>query len=234
VGSTATRARPLATRCPATAGGKNWEPAAYNPVLKLLYLPTSEGCSEVRNIAQADFEDQGGTVKPRERFTGGPAPGAAPAISRPTRPWRVLWNMRGRILPPAGLAADEGDVGQVEAAHLIDAGDYLVESVIVVQFRLTQQRRVNAVEFILFVQELKTLHVPGDVSGVRHDLEIVHRSNESSLLLLEIPLVGERQAAACLFSTSSVYLDGALPLGWRCPRNGADGWACAGLSLTTT
>jgi alcohol dehydrogenase (cytochrome c) len=84
VGSTATRARPLGTRCPATAGGKNWEPAAYNPELNLLYIPTSEGCSEVRNIPQTDFEDQGGTVKPRERFTGGPAPGAAPAISRPT------------------------------------------------------------------------------------------------------------------------------------------------------
>jgi hypothetical protein len=50
VGSTATHARPLSTRCPATAGDKNWEPAAYNPELFLLYIPTSEECSEVRNI----------------------------------------------------------------------------------------------------------------------------------------------------------------------------------------
>jgi alcohol dehydrogenase (cytochrome c) len=76
-GTTATRARPLGMRCPATAGGKNWEPAAYNPELNLLYIPASEGCGQVRNVAQADFIDQGGPVKPRDRFTGGPVPGAA-------------------------------------------------------------------------------------------------------------------------------------------------------------
>jgi alcohol dehydrogenase (cytochrome c) len=70
-GSHATRAKPSGTRCPATAGGKNWEPAAYNPELKLLYIPSSEGCSEVNLTVQKDFVDQGGPVKPRDRFDGG-------------------------------------------------------------------------------------------------------------------------------------------------------------------
>ncbi len=70
-GTTATRAKPLGTRCPAVAGGKNWEPGAYNPQLRLIYIPSSEGCNQIEGVTQADFEDQGGTVKPRERFTGG-------------------------------------------------------------------------------------------------------------------------------------------------------------------
>jgi alcohol dehydrogenase (cytochrome c) len=81
VGSTATRARPLAMRCPSTGGGKNWEPAAYNPQLNLLYIPASEGCSQLRNVQQVDFEDQGGPLKPRDRFTGGPPQTAATAAA---------------------------------------------------------------------------------------------------------------------------------------------------------
>jgi alcohol dehydrogenase (cytochrome c) len=70
-GTHATRANPVATRCPAVAGGKNWEPAAYNPDLNLIYIPSSEGCSTIEGVTQADFVDQGGTVKPRDRFAGG-------------------------------------------------------------------------------------------------------------------------------------------------------------------
>ena len=40
---------------------------------------------------------------------------------------------------PAGLAPDEGDVGQVKTADLVDARDHFVEPVIVVQFGLTEQ-----------------------------------------------------------------------------------------------
>ena len=57
--------------CPAHTGGKNWEPSAYNPELGLLYIPSIEGCNYIDTVAQKDFADQGGTVKPRERFSGG-------------------------------------------------------------------------------------------------------------------------------------------------------------------
>jgi alcohol dehydrogenase (cytochrome c) len=57
--------------CPAHTGGKNWEPGAYNPELGLLYIPGIEGCNQVFTEAQKDFVDQGGTVKPRDRFAGG-------------------------------------------------------------------------------------------------------------------------------------------------------------------
>src|SRR3984893_15627932 len=70
-GSHPSRANPVATRCPSTPGGKNWEPAAYNPELNLIYIPSSEGCNQLEGVTQVDFEDQGGTVQPRERFTGG-------------------------------------------------------------------------------------------------------------------------------------------------------------------
>ena len=54
---------------------------------------------------------------------------------------------------------------------------------------------MDAVEFDVFVQKLKPLHVPSDMAGIRHDLEILHGSDEPLLLLLEIPLIGEWQSS---------------------------------------
>ena len=57
--------------CPSHNGGKNWEPSAYDPQLGLLFIPSTEGCDSIVNAEQKSFVDQGGTVKPRERFGGG-------------------------------------------------------------------------------------------------------------------------------------------------------------------
>jgi alcohol dehydrogenase (cytochrome c) len=71
-GTHPTRANPRSVRtCPSHFGGKNWEPGAYNPELGLLYIPSVEGCNILETIEQKDMEDQGGPIKPRERFTGG-------------------------------------------------------------------------------------------------------------------------------------------------------------------
>jgi alcohol dehydrogenase (cytochrome c) len=67
-----TRAKPLSNRlCPSIMGGKNWEPSAYNPELRLLYVPSIEGCNEIRTVEQKDMEDQAGSTKFRSTFTGG-------------------------------------------------------------------------------------------------------------------------------------------------------------------
>jgi alcohol dehydrogenase (cytochrome c) len=71
-GSHGTRAKPTGNSlCPAVSGGKNWEPTAYNHELNLLYVPTKQGCNVIETVEQKDMVDQGGTVKPRERFAGG-------------------------------------------------------------------------------------------------------------------------------------------------------------------
>jgi alcohol dehydrogenase (cytochrome c) len=71
-GSHGTRAKPVGNRlCPAVSGGKNWQPSAYNPQLSLLYIPSIEGCNFIETAEQKDFADQGGPVKPRDRFVGG-------------------------------------------------------------------------------------------------------------------------------------------------------------------
>ncbi|HEY7298240.1 MAG TPA: PQQ-dependent dehydrogenase, methanol/ethanol family [Xanthobacteraceae bacterium] len=57
--------------CPSHFGGKNWEPSAYNPQLGLLFITAKEGCNFIVTKQQDDFVDQGGPVKPRERFAGG-------------------------------------------------------------------------------------------------------------------------------------------------------------------
>jgi alcohol dehydrogenase (cytochrome c) len=71
-GSHGTRSKPLSVRtCPSIFGAKNWEPSAYNPELGLLYIPSIEGCNVIETSEQKDMEDQGGSVKPRDRFAGG-------------------------------------------------------------------------------------------------------------------------------------------------------------------
>jgi alcohol dehydrogenase (cytochrome c) len=71
-GTHGSRARPKSDKlCPAHTGGKNWEPTAYSPQLGLLYIPSIEGCDYIETVPQKDFVDQGGTVRPRERFSGG-------------------------------------------------------------------------------------------------------------------------------------------------------------------
>jgi alcohol dehydrogenase (cytochrome c) len=72
-GSHGMRGQPSVRTCPSNVGGKNWEPSAYNPELGLLFIPSIEGCNTIETLEQADKEDQGGTNKARDRFTGGSA-----------------------------------------------------------------------------------------------------------------------------------------------------------------
>ena len=71
-GSHGSRANPKADKlCTSHYGGKNWEPTAYNPQLGLMYVAGYEGCNFIETVEQKDFADQGGTLKPRDRFSGG-------------------------------------------------------------------------------------------------------------------------------------------------------------------
>lgn len=47
-------------------GGKNWPPTAYNPDLKLWYIPVIESCNRV-TVEEMTPEK----LKAREFFTGG-------------------------------------------------------------------------------------------------------------------------------------------------------------------
>ena len=74
---------PSGRLCPSHYGGKNWEPGAYNPELNLLYIPSIEGCNTVETVEQKDFVDQGGPIKPRERFAGGGRPADRASLRQP-------------------------------------------------------------------------------------------------------------------------------------------------------
>src|SRR5689334_4216662 len=70
-GSHGLRGQGPSKTCTSHGGGKNWPPSSYNAELNLLYVPTIEGCDSITTVEQRSFVDQGGTVKWRERFTGG-------------------------------------------------------------------------------------------------------------------------------------------------------------------
>jgi alcohol dehydrogenase (cytochrome c) len=52
--------------CPGNMGGKNWPPTAYNPDLKLWYIPVIESCNRIK--VEVMTPDK---LKPREFWTGG-------------------------------------------------------------------------------------------------------------------------------------------------------------------
>jgi len=70
-GTHGSRANPQGTTCPSNDGGKNWPPSAYNPQLGLLFITAVEGCNMIETLEQKSFVEQGGTVRPRDRFGGG-------------------------------------------------------------------------------------------------------------------------------------------------------------------
>ena len=63
---TPTRENPKTLICPGNMGGKNWPPTAYNPELKLWYIPVIESCNRI-TVEEATPEK----LKPREFWTGG-------------------------------------------------------------------------------------------------------------------------------------------------------------------
>ena len=100
---------------------------------------------------------------------------------------------------PAGRAPNEGDIGKVKATDLIDLVlQNLVEAEIQIQSSNSLQRGVDAVEVLALSQELIALDIPGHMAGIGLDLHRVRRRDETLLLLLEIPLVGEVHRGPCL------------------------------------
>ena len=63
---TPSREHKVADICPGNMGGKNWPPTAYNPDLKLWYIPVIESCNRV-TVEEADPAK----LKAREFWTGG-------------------------------------------------------------------------------------------------------------------------------------------------------------------
>ena len=98
---------------------------------------------------------------------------------------------------PARIAFDDAEVGDVEAADLVEPARHdLVEAVGHVQHRLALQRRMDAVELPVLQQEIVARHIPGDVTAVGLDLPVRRRRDEAALRLLEITRVLERQRGA--------------------------------------
>jgi alcohol dehydrogenase (cytochrome c) len=63
--ATPTREKTSVDICPGNMGGKNWPPTAYNPRLKLWYIPVIESCNHIT------VKPEKGRNKPRAFFTGG-------------------------------------------------------------------------------------------------------------------------------------------------------------------
>jgi len=63
---TPSRTNKVTDICPGNMGGKNWPPTAYNPQLKLWYIPVIESCNRI-----TVEESQKEKLKPREFWTGG-------------------------------------------------------------------------------------------------------------------------------------------------------------------
>jgi alcohol dehydrogenase (cytochrome c) len=61
----------IGIHCPRISGGKNWPPSATDPDRLVTFIPGIEGCQLVGAVQEDLPVHRGGTVKPRDRFTGG-------------------------------------------------------------------------------------------------------------------------------------------------------------------
>ena len=102
---------------------------------------------------------------------------------------------------PAGIPLHEGDVGQVIAAHLVDAIRHLVQPVLHVELGIAPQARIDRIRRRLVEPDvfLVRLQVPDDVSLRILDGQRCRRIDEAAPGILEILLVGKIQVAGqCL------------------------------------
>ena len=91
---------------------------------------------------------------------------------------------------PTRLTADEGDVGEVVAPHLVDTIHHLEETVHVVQLGLSPEARINAIRS-LPLDEVVHRHIPYHVAIVSPDDESIWASDKTSSSPFEVGFVSK-------------------------------------------
>ena len=86
---------------------------------------------------------------------------------------------------------------------------------------------MHAVELGLLEEELEPFHVPGDMAGVRLDLQVRHGAMNPFFCSSKSRWSANGSVPRASLSTSRVYFEGALPLGSKCPGGAAPDWARA-------
>ncbi|MCY1219732.1 hypothetical protein D9M72_317180 [compost metagenome] len=125
---------------------------------------------------------------------------------------------------PAGIALHEGDVGQVIAAHLVDAVRHLEQPVLHVELGIAPQAGIDRVRGRLVQADvlLVLLHVPHGLARSVLDGELVGPCNQAALRVVEVRPVREGQGPEDLGIGAPRGLRGWLR-GGRRARRGAGG-----------
>ena len=120
--------------CPTLSGGKNWQPAAYNPNTKLLYVTSAEGCSAYQpeeapnptitggeyDVVAAQREWNGrlpapeGTVMP-DVFTGGSVNAIDPITGKTVKKVEIPRRLNGMLTTGGNLVFGGGSDGWLTA-----------------------------------------------------------------------------------------------------------------------
>ena len=93
----------------------------------------------------------------------------------------------------AAVALDQRHVGDVEPAHLVDAGHHLEQAVMHVEPRLPPQAGVDRRRGLFRGEEAVGLQAPDHPALRRRDLRVLHRAEKTARGVVEISDVGERQ-----------------------------------------
>jgi alcohol dehydrogenase (cytochrome c) len=117
--------------CPHVAGAKNWIPAAWSPVTRMLYVPLVESCMDLIPVKTGERANLSSgvrwTVRPRPDSDG--RYGRVMAIDLSTR--KVVWTERQRapvttgVLATAGGLVFEGSLDRVFRARDDSSGKVL-------------------------------------------------------------------------------------------------------------
>ena len=116
---------------------------------------------------------------------------------------------------PAGLALDERDIGQIEAAHLIKARYDFVQAVTHVQLGHTLQGGMDTRKVLTLEEEFVPLEIPDHIAFRAQDLPRLRLGDKTLFRLIEIPLVRERQRGAVRLDDLERVLRRRLALGMK-------------------
>ena len=124
---------------------------------------------------------------------------------------------------PARIALDDGKVGHVVAANLINAVGHLKKPVYMVVFGVLPQARIHAVGcFLVVIQKREGILTPNNPSVLVLQLQRFRCVNQTAysklifLLVAEIQLVIDRRVCPCRILGSGLYLAVHVkPIGFR-------------------
>ena len=96
--------------CPTSQGGKDWQPMAYDPILRLAFIPANNLCTDLRNTGDIEFKRGGFHIGQEENVKQGPGGYAGEIEAWDPVGRRKVWSVKQEFPCNGGVTATAGNL----------------------------------------------------------------------------------------------------------------------------